>query len=260
MLSSTDVVFLLALLIWLYIPFAIFQYLFRQKVNIRIVNNYSQYYMLGRSFWLPDQNKSIINNIFRHYYKIMKKPIPKPAYLPFRRDHNIEIQKYNKKYGEIIKNNPKIFGQGFRVMYLKTSIFDLWPKRFYYLSPVYPKRNEYYIYGYPPQKINHTNPRLDHWVIMPDLNILNMDLEEVVNVFMDRTAINRGEIGDQVELSMLGDPELMKEVHSKSTLLNPWVNEKSQVREFIEEMENENVGKDELIELLKDRFGIELQD
>jgi len=234
--------------------------LFRQKVNIRIVNNYSQYYTLGRTIWLPDENKSIINWIFRHYYKIWKKPIPKPAFLPFRREHNIEIKKYNDQYKDIIASNPKIFGQGFRVMYLKTSIFDLWPKKFYYLSPVYPKRNEYFIYGYPPRKINHTNPRLDHWIIMPDMNILSMDLEEVVNVFIDRTALNRGEIGDQVELSMLGDPELMKEVHSKSTLMNPWVNEKSQVREFLEEIEGENIDRKEIIEMLKDRFGIDIKE
>ena len=259
MLTEVEILFIIAVLLWAGLLLYIYLFIFRQPINIRLVSNYARYYKLGRSYWLPDLGKGLINFLFNTYYKIRKKPIPKPADLPFRKDHNKNLAMYNKKYAKLIKANPTIFGKGYRVMYIKVNWWDLWPKRYYYLSPIFFRRNEYYIYGYPPRRVNKLNPKLDHWIIEPDLELINAsaDLENIVDTFTENTTCNRSEIGDQVELSMLGDPVMTKELHAKSTLLNNYANEQSQIRELLDEVDGQELTIDELKEMLRENFGLD---
>lgn len=259
MLSEVEIMFLVAVLLWSLLLLYIYLFLFRQPINIRLVSNYDRYYKLGRSYWLPDLGKGFINWLFNGYYKLRKMPVPKPADLPLRRDHNKNLAYYNKKYAEVIKKHPALFGKGYRVMYIKVNWWDLWPKRYYYLSPMFFRRNEYYIYGYPPIKVNKLNPRLDHWVIEPDLKLINdkAKLDEIVETLTNNTAHNRSEIGEQVEISMMGDPVMTKDIHAKSTLLNNYANEQSQVRELLDEIEGQDFTPDEIREMFREHFGLE---
>ena len=260
MLSDVEILLIVAVVLWAGLLLYLYLFLFRQPVNVRLVSNYDNYYKMGRSYWLPDLGKGIINWLFNTYYKLRKMPIPPPTDLPFRRDHNIIIQRYNKKYETLIKNNPKIFGKGYRVMYVKVNWWDIWPKRYYYLSPIFFRRNEYFIYGYPPERVNMFNPRLDHWIIEPDIKLINAkaELSSMVTAFTEQTESNRSEIGEQVELSMLGDPVMTKELHAKSTLLNKWSNDQSAVREFLRRIDGDNLTSEEIKEQLIEEFGLDL--
>jgi len=249
---------IIAVLVWGSVFFNIYIFIFRQPINIHMVKNFEQDYVLGRSYWFPEKNKGLVTLVFKIYFKLRKKPIPEPINMPFRSWHNDNIKRMNNEYADEIKDNPKIFGLGWQVMYVKTKMLQLLPKTIYYLSPLQEKYNEYHIYGYPPTKINELDPMLNHWVIYPDLNLINADakLKNLNHDFIEETADNRTDIGDQVEIGMLGDPDQVKELHRKGTLLNPWINEKSQVSDFIKELKTQDYTKEQMITKLKDRFGI----
>lgn len=260
-INQEMILLIIAIILWISIFYYLFLTMFRPRINVRLVKNYDESYYIGRMVWFPDRDKSILNDIIRKYYWIRKKPIPKPQYMPYRKRYVDEIQKLNDGYKKIIDNNPEIFGMGFRCMWIKNSPFDIYPIPILFLSPEFFKRNEYIIYGFPPIKRSMRDPSMDYWLLLPDMNLVNggAKIDNMVSILLEETADNRKDIGDQVELGMLGDPEQVKMMHQTGAIVNPFVNEKSQVMEVMKSIKKDAT-KDEILNAFMEMFCVDQED